>query len=157
MSFKNYFHSEFLEVIRDFTSFGNPFILFLISYLVLGPSKYLLLILIGLILIEIACNFIKLVYHKERPKKASHSNILEKINAGSFPSIHTARSSFVFLTLILLSNSFIQRLLFLILLIVVGVSRVFLRKHFKVDVIMGCFIGILAALLIILFGGLAWL
>src|SRR3989344_9480006 len=129
MPFKNYFYSEFLEVIRDFTSFGNPFILFLLSYLFLGANKYLILILFGLIIIEILCNLIKLIYHKERPKKVIYTNFLEKITAGSFPSIHVTRSSFVFLTLFLLSTTFLQKILFSVLLVVIGLSRVLLKKH----------------------------
>ena len=142
MLFEKYIKKQFFEEIRNFTSFGDPLILLLIAAIVTGFSSNLLQIIAGLIIIELICSIIKLIYYKDRPNKEGHSNFLEKIDAGSFPSIHTARSSFVFLVLFMLAVSYVKWI-FIALLLIVGLTRILLNKHYYFDVIVGYIIGIL--------------
>lgn len=129
------------EIVRDLTSFGNPIILIIISAILLGFGLNLIIIILGLIIVEIICSIIKLIYKKERPNKEEHSNILEKINSRSFPSLHAARSSFVFLTLFFLSNSNISKTMFIAMILLIGLTRILLKKHYLIDVIVGYAIG----------------
>lgn len=139
---KNHLKKTFSEFIRDVTSLGDPFILVLISALLLGFTTSLLKIIIGLIIIELVCSLVKIIYHKERPLKQDFSNILEKIEAGSFPSIHSARSSFVFLFLFLISSSIWIKIISILAILLVGFSRIVLKKHYLFDIISGYVIGV---------------
>ncbi len=147
MSYKRFFKIISQEVIRDFTSFGNPIILIIISAIFLGITVKLLYIILGLLLVELFCWIIKFFYYKKRPKEEVHANIPERMNAGSFPSLHSARSSFIFTSLFLLSNSIGLRILFIILIIIVGLTRISLKKHYLSDIIAGYFIGIIFSLI----------
>jgi len=133
---------KYSEYIRDITSLGNPIILVLISLLVYGFSWYLLLILIGMAINELIGSGIKFFFHKKRPNGQTYKTKLEKIDAGSFPSIHSSRVSFVFLMLIKNSTYPLSILLFSFILII-GYSRIFLKKHDYIDVIGGYSLGVL--------------
>ncbi|MBU3912702.1 MAG: phosphatase PAP2 family protein [Nanoarchaeota archaeon] len=137
----------FLESVRDFTSLGNPVILALISLVLLGFSFVFWQLIFGLILVEVFCTIIKIFFHRGRPRKEEYSNLLEKISAGSFPSLHTARSAFVFLVLSFLSSDVVIKTIFIVLMILIGASRVILKKHYVSDVFAGLVIGALASLL----------
>lgn len=142
MSYRRFFKNISQEVIRDFTSFGNPVILIIISAIFVGIAIKLLYILLGLMLVEIFCWAIKFFYYKKRPQEEVNDNTPERINAGSFPSLHSARSSFVFTCLLFLSDNIILKILFITLIIIVGLTRISLKKHYLSDVIAGYFIGI---------------
>ncbi len=148
MSYKRFFKIVSGEVIRDFTSFGNPFILIIISSIFIGIEIKLLYIILGLLLTEMFCWIIKFFYYKKRPKEEVHANILERINAGSFPSLHSARSSFIFTCLFILSDNIILKILFITLIIIVGLTRIHLKKHYLSDIIAGYFIGIILSLIL---------
>jgi len=137
---KEYVKKNFIETVRDFTAFGNPLILFILSTLVLGLDKNLIYILIGLIFIELVSRGIRIFYYKDRPRKEAHNNFLEKLDASSFPSIHSARSSFIFLVLYSLTN-YPANLLFILLFLIVGFTRIMLKKHYLIDVLFGFIIG----------------
>ena len=137
---KEYVKKNFIETVRDFTAFGNPLILFILSALVLGLDKNLIYILIGLIFIELVSRGIRIFYYKDRPRKEAHNNFLEKLDASSFPSIHSARSSFIFLVLYSLTN-YPANLLFILLFLIVGFTRIMLKKHYLIDVLFGFIIG----------------
>lgn len=134
------------EAIRDFTSFGNPFLLLIISAMFVGITTRLSYIALGLLSIEVLCWIIKYFYYKKRPKEEAHSNIPERINAGSFPSLHSARSSFVFVSLFMLTDNLIFKILFITLIAIVGLTRILLRKHYLSDIIAGYVIGILTSI-----------
>jgi membrane-associated phospholipid phosphatase len=130
------------ESVRDITSFGSPIILIILSSLIIGINFILFKIILGLIAIEILGSAIKFFYSKERPHKEAHSNFLEKIDARSFPSLHVARSSFIFLTLFFLLNALYIKILLIILMFLVGTSRIILKKHDLQDVLGGIIMGI---------------
>lgn len=85
------------------------------------------------------------LFWKQRPKKRKYKNFLEKIDAGSFPSLHSARAG-VLVTILsnFFANNFITGLL-IISAIGVAWARVYLKKHFPVDVITGLVIGAVSA------------
>jgi membrane-associated phospholipid phosphatase len=110
-----------------------------------GINEMLFSILIGWFCIEIISASIKALYHKKRPNGQTYSNIVEKIDAGSFPSIHSARSSFLFLCLFSIYPGNL-RFIFLGLFLIVGLSRILLKKHYFNDVIGGYILGIIVFL-----------
>ena len=98
------------------------------------------------IAIEILCGAIKLVYPKERPEKMPRRNLIERYEAGGFPSIHSARIT----ALAVMVNSFYSDALLLsagiALVIFVGYSRMYLKHHYFKDVIGGIVIGAIISL-----------
>ena len=91
------------------------------------------------------------ILFKERPKKKKHKNIFEKIDAGSFPSLHSARAAVLAVILsIAVSNNKIT-ILFVLSALGVAWARVKLYKHYPVDVIAGLIIGILSAGITVLY------
>jgi len=143
MKYIGYFKKIFKDSLRDFTSLGNPLVLVIISLFIIGLSIKLVYIIIGLIFIEIIGSLIKIVYYKRRPCKESYNNILEKIDSGSFPSLHSARASFVFTTLFILSSNTFLKILFIILIVIVILTRILLKKHYIKDTIAGAILGII--------------
>ncbi len=143
MNFGKY---KFGEWMRDLTSLANPIILLLVPLCFLRWTPEYKMLLIALFINELAGSLIKLLFHKPRPDGQKYSNALEKIDAGSFPSLHSSRIALVYLTLAYLAPNLAFRLLFLGVIIVVGYSRIFLKKHYLTDVIGGY-----------LFGGLVFL
>lgn len=69
-------------------------------------------------------------------------------NHFSFPSGHTTSAFFLFFAMILLFPKPAGRILFFILAVGVGYSRIYLWQHFPADVLAGSLIGVLTALTI---------
>ena len=139
---------KYAEYIQDFTALGNPFLLLLITFAVLmgigDKALYYNIwtaLLIGFFLNETICSGVKFLWHKPRPNGQTFDNAMDKIDAGSFPSIHASRISFVYGSLayicFLVYQTYAFTIVAAIVIIVVGYSRVFLRKHFLEDVLAG--------------------
>ncbi len=150
---------KFGEYIQDFTALGNPFLLLLVSFFAIqnirwiSPAQIWLVLIGGFLANEFICSGIKYIWHKPRPNAQTFGDGMEKIDAGSFPSIHAARISFVYSSLAYLhyteNQGFILPAICLLVIILVGYSRVFLRRHFAFDVLAGYVFGFLMS-------GLVW-
>ena len=139
------------EIIEDFSSFGDPIILSLIWLMIFKLSvNYLLIFIFGMIFIEIIGSAIKIFFFKDRPERMDYKTTLDKVYAGSFPSIHVARATFVFS---FISTIYTGVLVILFSLIMAGVSfsRLYLRKHYIEDVFGGFVLGLFAIILTALF------
>lgn len=133
---------KYKDWIRDFTSLGNPIILLFVPFAVLGAQTLYFKLLLALLANEVFCSLIKLFFHKPRPDGQAYKGILEKIDAGSFPSIHASRISLVYFTLFHQATSLSLKIAFLAVIAVVAYSRVALKRHFWTDIIGGIIIGI---------------
>jgi membrane-associated phospholipid phosphatase len=132
------------EFIRDWTGLANPLTLGLVGALTFGSvasGLFVQLVLVW-VLNELVCSLIKLVWSRPRPEPTPWSTWYEKISAGSFPSIHAARLA-VFATFLAVSDRFDLYTMWVVIAttLVVGISRVILKKHFWGDVIGGWLIG----------------
>ena len=143
--------SEFIkrqksDLIRDFTSLGSliGYILFLVFLLALGNFYLLRKAAIGLVLIYIVIIIIRTFYFKERPEKISHKSYIESLDASSFPSLHSARISFLSAILMKYYNNIYFSTLAALIVLAVCYSRIKLKKHDFADVIFGILLGILA-------------
>ena len=148
------FSSKLIKrIFKDISALGAlPFYLFLSFFvLLLGEIKLFVWLMAGLFLSYFITAIIRIIYHKDRPKKIDYKNFLEKIDASSFPSLHSWKiimlstlTGFyyrsVYLTVLLLFLSF----LFLF-------SRYYLKKHYIIDIIFGGLFGLIEAIGIILF------
>lgn len=91
--------------------------------------------------------FIKFLYYKERPNPQEYSKRWHKIDASSFPSIHTAYATVLMSIAFTVSNvlhqnkqvlgALVLAVCAIVFYLLIGHSRVVLKKHFFVDVIFG--------------------
>ena len=137
------FRRKYTEYMRDFTSLANPFVLLLVSFVSLGMSHEFFIVLVGLVVNETVGSLIKLFFHKKRPNGQKYANSFEKIDAGSFPSIHSSRVAFVYLMLYSATNFISLKILFLALIPLIGYTRVHLKKHYLSDVLGGYVLGVI--------------
>ena len=145
MKYTRFFRREYNEYIRDFSAFGNFFVLIGLLALVLKESEFLTAI-IGLLITSMAGNVIKFLFHRKRPKHIYYTNSLEKIQSGSFPSIHSANIMFAGLVIIKTFSSMMVDVFFTLAILIVGYSRYHLRKHYLRDVVGGYVIGLIVFL-----------
>ena len=136
---KSFWFYKFKDWLRDFTSLGNPVILIFVPFIFLENTHYFYYLLVALVINEIFCSSIKLFFHKKRPDGQTYKGILEKIDAGSFPSIHASRITIVYLFLFSNTESLAIKITFISVILFVFISRVALKKHFWIDVF-GCFV-----------------
>ena len=142
--------SEFIkrqkdDLFRDITSLGSLFAYLLIAIFFLIQKNYDLFseLAIGLVIIYIITITIRSFYFKDRPRKYPHPSFIEKLDASSFPSLHTARISFLSMALINYINDNIFSIVLVILIALVAYSRVYLKKHDKIDVLFGIALGVI--------------
>lgn len=134
------------------TTFGTPVFYIFIILLLWGMGDPFAFKILGiLLLVEVVCIVIKFFYNKERPIAQKRDNLIDRIDSNSFPSIHTARISALAFSINFL-NRFGSKLFIVLgifLIIAVGYSRIYLKKHYIKDVVFGFLIGSVIALAIL--------
>ncbi len=139
---------------RDITTFGGAifYLTFVLVLFLVDQKNLSFTLLAGFISTLVITVIIRLLYFRERPRKQEFHNILERLDASSFPSLHAGRA--VFLAGVGISYS--PSLLFTLLCIVAGAliiySRIHLKKHDWIDVLGGIVVG-----MGIYFGVLYWM
>lgn len=144
---KDFKNNQVRFVIKLFSEFGSSFVLLFLYILIgfiYGFEVFSLIVMVyvfQLCMIEV----IKFVFKRKRPKTFKNDLILGKkiqLTTGSFPSGHTSNA---FCTALLLSLVFNTPLVFTSLFFAiagsVAMSRIFLGKHFILDVIGGAILG----------------
>ena len=135
------------QFFQDVTAMGG-FAASLLLTLLFISSPLLIPLIAGSVLTAALVIIIRLFYFKPRPKKEEYSNLWEKIDASSFPSLHAARVVFL---AILFSVHFANQYLTIlctIVAILVAYSRIYLQKHDWIDIIGGAVIGMATYFLI---------
>lgn len=146
MKYTRFFRREFDEYVRDFSAFGNFFILMGLLALVLKGREFSTAV-IGLLITSTAGNVIKFLFHRKRPKHIHYSNFLEKVQSGSFPSIHSSNAMFAGLVIIKTFNSMLVDVFFTLVILIVGYSRYHLKKHYLRDIVGGYVVGFIVFLI----------
>lgn len=141
--------SEFLQrqkddFFRDLTSFGSLwfYIIVILFFLILKNYPVSKKLFIGFILIYGITIIIRSFYFKNRPKKYNYHNFIEKLDAASFPSLHSARIIFLGLFFANYFNNLMLSLLIVILVLIVLYARIYLKKHDLKDVLAGVVLGV---------------
>ena len=130
-----------------------------LSYPTLWDDPYAIVLLVAIFMSYSWWSVVKFLFYKPRPIPQPFKNLLEKIDASSFPSIHTANATVVGL---IRSWWWHQSIMawgdrFLIIPILVGVvgvcsaialSRIELKKHYPIDVLAGLLFGVLIVALL---------
>lgn len=140
MSFKKYLFDKIFE---SATLFGTPVFygFFVLVLLAFGSALYLKIIL-ALIFTELLCILIRLIYKKERPVAKTAEIFFERLEANSFPSSHTARISLLTTMVYLSYKNPMLSLIFFFASLLVGYSRIYLKRHYFLDVLFGYIIGV---------------
>ena len=130
---------------RDITTFGGEIFYMLILICTIALSEYSLfwILLWGNVISIIVVILTRTLYFKPRPNKQTYSNWLEKMDASSFPSLHTARIWFLSLMFVQFFEYAISITTVLILLATTtSYSRIYLKKHDLFDVLAGLILAI---------------
>lgn len=139
----SFWRYKFQDWSRDFTSLANPLILIFVPFVVMGLTPSFYTLLLALLVNEVLGSLIKILFPKKRPNGQTYSNLIEKIDAGSFPSLHSSRITLVYLSLFSFSSLVLMKVAFLLIIPIVMLSRVQLKKHFWTDIIGGFIIGVI--------------
>lgn len=101
---------------------------------------------IGIIIITIIATIIKSLFFKARPKKQKTTSLIERIDASSFPSIHSARITFLTFWITAYSTNWLLKIFLIVLGIIIAYSRIYLKKHYLSDVIAGIILGLIVSI-----------
>ncbi len=103
----------------------------------ISPGSYAKLVA-SVLLVEVVCGIIKILYATERPVPArKKSTLFQKYEASSFPSIHSARIMAVAVILAALYRNWLLAVAALSVAAAVGYSRIYLKRHHAIDVLGG--------------------
>lgn len=141
----DYFMKVFEDSIKKITALGSYqiFIVFILSFLFLAKTKEFLILFIGIIFLYTFAVPIRLIFFKERPIKKKFNDIFGRISASSIPSLHSARSTFLLFFFVYLTNiNFLFTFFASVIVLIVLYSRVYFKKHYVVDVVVGVLLGI---------------
>lgn len=130
-----------------------------IAYKNIRDNPYAILLMVAILMSYCGGSVIKLLFYKPRPIPYIFKNWIEKIDASSFPSIHTSNATVIGLirswwwhqSIVAGSDRFI---IVPILVGVVGIcaaialSRIELKKHYPIDVLCGMMFGVLIVALL---------
>lgn len=140
--------SEFIErqkndLFRDITSFASLWWYFAIALIFLMTKNYDISVKlgIGLLLIYFVVIVIKTFYFKNRPKKYIYNSYIEKLDASSFPSLHSSRAVFMSMVLMKFFNNTALSALLAVFVVGIAYSRIQLKKHDLIDVLAGVVVG----------------
>ena len=130
------------------------YMLFILFAIALFQWDTATLLIISLILILGISSLFKLLLHRSRPSPQKYTSMLQKVDAGSFPSVHTMRAvSLVLVFAPLLSSPWSVALASIIAGGVAG-SRVLLKKHYISDVIVGMIFAVIVHMLAVYIAGM---
>ena len=105
-------------------------------YLVNFQKDIVLKVIVFFVIQFLIWSFLKYFFFKERPKKVHYYNFWTKIDASSFPSMHSANTFLLFLFSLYYLNN-IYSIFFFIFWLSISYSRVILEKHFIIDIFSG--------------------
>lgn len=147
---KPFLSNKFTAWSRDITSLANPLVLLFVAFIFLGNSSNFYTLLLALLVNEVIGSIIKIIYPKKRPNKQTYNTLLEKIDAGSFPSLHTSRITLTYLSLFSNTTQLEIKIVLILAISLVILSRIVLKKHFWTDVLGGFILGVAIWYLIVL-------
>jgi membrane-associated phospholipid phosphatase len=149
----NFYHSTWLDHFFSYYTMmgdGTMCILLIIALFIFKRKKLALILLVAYLSSGIFVQIVKRIINNPRPclyfdqisfKYSYFVNGIHKMHSGSFPSGHTTSA---FAMTIVLALYFKQKwisLLFLLLAVLAGYSRIYLAQHFLEDVMAGALIG----------------
>jgi|SRR3989344_3634267 len=142
------FQNQLKQFFHDVTAMGGLAASLLLILLFIS-SSLLLPLIAGSVITAVMVILIRLFYFKNRPKRETYNNLVEKIDASSFPSLHTARIVFLAVLFSVHFGSQYLTVLCIIVALLVSYSRIYLQKHDWIDVAGGIAVGVATSVVII--------
>jgi membrane-associated phospholipid phosphatase len=142
------------DIINDTTALGGLPIALLLMAVSLAAGKTALFwqLFYGFILAYAMTILIRVVYFKARPIKQKYDKGLWRLDASSFPSLHSMRSTVYSIILMNFFQNIWLSMIFALAVAGVAYTRVKIKRHFVSDVIGGIAIGIVIGLVVIVLG-----
>lgn len=152
----NIVNERLTAVMKYLTNYGDLLffgIILIIFFIFIKDKKYSYLMFLNILFVFLVNNILKKIFLRPRP----YSEIVPDITGYSFPSGH-AMCSIAFYGLLIyfihkyVNNRFIKifvSLFLILLIIIIGFSRIYLSVHFFTDVVMGYVFGIILLILFI--------
>lgn len=139
-------------IFNDLTIFGSVvFQGFLFAlFFVLGEFFLALQLFISIIVVYLVALSIRYFYHKDRPNKESYKTLLEKLDASSFPSMHSMRAAILLIIIPYYYQSILVFILFAVLAIIIWFSRYIIKKHYFIDILAGIILGLIIGFLLLI-------
>ncbi|MEM4240075.1 MAG: phosphatase PAP2 family protein [Candidatus Woesearchaeota archaeon] len=135
------------EVMRDTTAMGGiaVYVVVAVIFFLLGNVKAGVQLIIALVLLYAVIAAVRTLFFRKRPDKQKYSGFFTKIDAGSFPSMHSARATALAIILALVFPQNTIRVLLVIAVLAVAYTRIRLKRHYASDVIGGLVLGAVVA------------
>jgi membrane-associated phospholipid phosphatase len=132
---------------RDTTAMGGLAIYLVVAviFFLLGNLKVAAQLIIVLILLYAIIALIRTIFFKKRPDRQKYSGFFTKIDASSFPSMHSARSAALAIILAMVFPQNTIRIFLIIAVLAVAYTRIRLKRHYTADVIGGLILGAIVA------------
>ncbi len=131
---------ELLQDIKGLSGVPIFIAVVLISFFV-GERALALQLTAGLALAYAITVILRIVFFSQRPDKQKFTNFVEKLDASSFPSLHSMRAAVLATILSLHFSNSLLTAFFAITAIAIAVARVLQKRHFARDVIAGLVFG----------------
>jgi undecaprenyl-diphosphatase len=129
------------SLIRICSLLGSfPFFILYIIIAAFLSSRLALQMLFLVVITLLVASIIRAIHFKERPKRKSYTNWIEKLYASSFPSLHTMRATAV--PMLFLFSTPALGIALALLAACVSYSRIALKAHDMDDVIAGAILGV---------------
>ena len=144
---------DFTDVVfEQITSLGGAVFYAIVTLFTLFIGELWLFISLALtfVLIMAVSLTIKMFFFKERPDKKRYKNIIEKLDASSFPSIHSAKITALATILSYYVGGIWVTALLGVTALLVSYSRIYLNRHYFSDVIGGIVLGGIVAVAVII-------
>jgi membrane-associated phospholipid phosphatase len=147
---QNFIIKTIHEIIEDsfkqISSLGSYqfYIIIVVIFFISQKSSEFIFLTLGFLLIKFITVPIRYFDYKDRPEPEKYNNFFEKVTSASFPSLHSARVIFLMLFLISFFNYKLFMTIFLtIISLLVLYSRIYRKRHYPIDVLVGTIIGII--------------
>ena len=148
LTFKKYLKECFTAI----TAFGTAYFysLLIIFLFIINQKTKAMHLLIALPICYILVLTFRLFYFKERPEKEDYFNLFTKLNASSFPSLHTFTFTLTATVLSTITKTTKTTIFFYTIALLVAYSRLYIKKHYMSDIFAGLVLGILASIIYLL-------
>jgi membrane-associated phospholipid phosphatase len=133
------------EVMRDTTALGGIALYGFVAlfFLLLGKAEVFVQLAIGIVLLYAAIAPLRLLFFRVRPDKSKYTGLFTKIDAGSFPSMHSARSVVLAIVLCAFFDQPMIGALLALAVVAVLATRAMLKRHYVTDILGGVVVGVL--------------
>lgn len=139
------------EHYRDISSFGSLAIYLLSITIAYFSNSFLLLkqLILALGLAYVVTIIFRISYFKKRPKPQKYKNFFEKIDASSFPSLHSMRATILAVIFASFFANIFLTIIFTAIAIAVIATRYLDKRHHLIDSIGGALFGLIIGLVAI--------